>query len=142
MELPATVTAAWSTFAKFSPWDAMDDIQWTVYTGFVAACADANLGYADLEEFLIGNASVDGAPDFLAGELAAGLEVGTRILKMRPAAPAAAAVPAVAPVAAAPVETAEAKAAREAAEAAKVAEEARLAVLAKLSPEERKALGL
>jgi hypothetical protein len=133
MELPATVTAAWSTFAKFSPWDAMDDIQWTVYSGFVAACADAGLGYADLEEFLIENASVDGAPDFLAGELAAGLEVGTRVLKMRPAAPAA---PAVA------VETPEAKAAREAAEAAKIAEEARLAAMAKLSPEERKALGL
>jgi hypothetical protein len=137
MELPATVTAAWSTFAKFSPWDAMDDIQWTVYSGFVAACADAGLGYADLEEFLIENVSIDGAPDFLAGELAAGLEVGTRVLKMRPAAPAPA--PAAA---AAPAETAEAKAAREAAEAAKVAEEARLAAMAKLSPEERKALGL
>ena len=133
MELPATVTAAWSTFAKFSPWDAMDDIQWTVYSGFVAACADAGLGYADLEEFLIENVSIDGAPDFLAGELAAGLEVGTRVLKMRPAAPAA---PAVA------TETPEAKAAREAAEAAKIAEEARLAAMAKLSPEERKALGL
>ena len=139
MELPATVTAAWSTFAKFSPWDAMDDIQWTVYSGFVAACADANLGYADLEEFLIENVSIDGAPDFLAGELAAGLEVGTRVLKMRPAAPAPTAAPSVA---AAPVETAEAKAAREAAEAAKVAEEARLAAMAKLTPEERKALGL
>jgi phage tail protein X len=136
MELPAPVTAAWSTFAKFSPWDAMDDIQWTVYSGFVAACADANLGYAELEEFLIENVSIDGAPDFLAGELAAGLEVGTRVLKMRPAAPAPA------PVAAAPVETPEAKAAREAAEAAKIAEEARLAAMAKLSPEERKALGL
>ena len=135
MELPATVTAAWSTFAKFSPWDAMDDIQWTVYSGFVAACADANLGYADLEEFLIENVSIDDAPDFLAGELAAGLEVGTRVLKMRPAAPAPS-------VAAAPVETAELKAAREAAEAAKVAEEARLAAMAKLTPEERKALGL
>jgi hypothetical protein len=133
MELPATVTAAWSTFAKFSPWDAMDDIQWTVYSGFVAACADAGLGYADLEEFLIENVSIDGAPDFLAGELAAGLEVGTRVLKMRPAAPAAPAVAA---------ETPEAKAAREAAEAAKIAEEARLAAMAKLSPEERKALGL
>ncbi len=133
MELPATVTAAWSTFAKFSPWDAMDDIQWTVYSGFVAVCADAGLGYPELEEFLIENASVDGAPDFLAGELAAGLEVGTRVLKMRPAAPAAAAVAA---------ETPEAKAAREAAEAAKIAEEARLAAMAKLSPEERKALGL
>ena len=139
MELPATVTAAWSTFAKFSPWDAMDDIQWTVYSGFVAACADANLGYADLEEFLIENVSIDGAPDFLAGELAAGLEVGTRVLKLRPAAPAPTAAPSVA---AAPVETAEAKAAREAAEAAKVAEEARLAAMAKLTPEERKALGL
>jgi phage tail protein X len=136
MELPAPVTAAWSTFAKFSPWDAMDDIQWTVYSGFVAACADANLGYADLEEFLIENVSIDGAPDFLAGELAAGLEVGTRVLKMRAAAPAPA------PVAAAPVETPEAKAAREAAEAAKLAEETRLAAMAKLSPEERKALGL
>lgn len=133
MELPATVTAAWSTFAKFSPWDAMDDIQWTVYSGFVASCADAGLGYADLEEFLIENVSIDGAPDFLAGELAAGLEVGTRVLKMRPAAPAAPAVAA---------ETPEAKAAREAAEAAKIAEEARLAAMAKLSPEERKALGL
>jgi hypothetical protein len=133
MELPATVTAAWSTFAKFSPWDAMDDIQWTVYSGFVAACADAGLGYADLEEFLIENVSIDGAPDFLAGELAAGLEVGTRVLKMRPAAPTAPAVAA---------ETPEAKAAREAAEAAKIAEEARLAAMAKLSPEERKALGL
>jgi phage tail protein X len=141
MELPAPVTAAWSTFAKFSPWDAMDDIQWTVYSGFVAACADANLGYAELEEFLIENVSIDGAPDFLAGELAAGLEVGTRVLKMRPAAPAPAPV-AAAPVAAAPVETPEAKAAREAAEAAKIAEEARLAAMAKLSPEERKALGL
>jgi hypothetical protein len=139
MELPAPVTAAWSTFAKFSPWDAMDDIQWTVYSGFVAACADAGLGYPDLEEFLIENVSIDGAPDFLAGELAAGLEVGTRVLKMRPAAPAVVAAPAAA---AAPVETAEAKAAREAAEAAKVAEEARLAVMAKLTPEERKALGL
>jgi phage tail protein X len=138
MELPAPVTAAWSTFAKFSPWDAMDDIQWTVYSGFVAACADANLGYADLEEFLIENVSIDGAPDFLAGELAAGLEVGTRVLKMRPAAPA----PVAAPVTAAPVETPEAKAAREAAEAAKLAEETRLAAMAKLSPEERKALGL
>lgn len=137
MELPATVTAAWSTFAKFSPWDAMDDIQWTVYSGFVAACADAGLGYADLEEFLIENASVDGAPDFLAGELAAGLEVGTRVLKMRPAAlPTPVAAPADA------AETPEAKAAREAAEAAKLAEEARLAAMAKLSPEERKALGL
>jgi phage tail protein X len=141
MELPAPVTAAWSTFAKFSPWDAMDDIQWTVYSGFVAACADANLGYADLEEFLIENVSIDGAPDFLAGELAAGLEVGTRVLKMRPAAPAPVAAP-VASVAAAPVETPEAKAAREAAEAAKLAEETRLAAMAKLSPEERKALGL
>ncbi len=138
MELPAPVTAAWSTFAKFSPWDAMDDIQWMVYSGFVAACADANLGYADLEEFLIENVSIDGAPDFLAGELAAGLEVGTRVLKMRPAAPA----PAAPSVAAAPVETGEAKAAREAAEAAKVAGEARLAAMAKLTPEERKALGL
>jgi phage tail protein X len=139
MDLPAPVTAAWSTFAKFSPWDAMDDIQWTVYSGFVAACADANLGYAELEEFLIENVSIDGAPDFLAGELAAGLEVGTRVLKMRPAAP----VPvAAAPSAAAPDETPEAKAAREAAEAAKIAEEARLAAMAKLSPEERKALGL
>ena len=75
------------------------------------------------------------------GELAAGLEVGTRILKVRPivAAPAAAATTAPA---AAPVETAEAKAAREAAEAAKVAEAARHAAMAKLSPEERKALGL
>jgi phage tail protein X len=141
MELPAPVTAAWSTFAKFSPWDAMDDIQWTVYSGFVAACADANLGYADLEEFLIENVSIDGAPDFLAGELAAGLEVGTRVLKMRPAAPAPVAAP-VASAAAAPVETPEAKAAREAAEAAKLAEETRLAAMAKLSPEERKALGL
>ena len=140
MELPATVTAAWSTFAKFSPWDAMDDIQWTVYSGFVAACADAGLGYADLEEFLIENSSVDGAPDFLAGELAAGLEVGTRVLKMRPAAPARAPTVAAAPAVA--VETPEARAAREAAEAAKIAEDARLAVLAKLSPEERKALGL
>jgi hypothetical protein len=137
MELPAPVTAAWSTFAKFSPWDAMDDIQWTVYSGFVAACADAGLGYADLEEFLIENASVDGAPDFLAGELAAGLEVGTRVLKMRPA-PVAPAEP----TPAAPVESPEAKAAREAADAAKVAEAARLAAMAKLSPEERKALGL
>jgi hypothetical protein len=136
MELPAPVTAAWSTFAKFSPWDAMDDIQWTVYSGFVAACADAGLGYVELEEFLIENVSIDGAPDFLAGELAAGLEVGTRVLKMRPAAPAAPAAPAVA------AETPEAKAAREAAEAAKIAEEARLAAMAKLSPEERKALGL
>ncbi len=136
MELPAPVTAAWSTFAKFSPWDAMDDIQWTVYSGFVATCADAGLGYGDLEEFLIENVSIDGAPDFLAGELAAGLEVGTRVLKMRPAAPAGPATPAVA------AETAEAKAAREAAEAAKIAEEARLAAMAKLSPEERKALGL
>lgn len=136
MELPAPVTAAWSTFAKFSPWDAMDDIQWTVYSGFVATCADAGLGYADLEEFLIENVSIDGAPDFLAGELAAGLEVGTRVLKMRPAAPAAPATPVVA------AETAEAKAAREAVEAAKIAEEARLAAMAKLSPEERKALGL
>ena len=139
MELPATVTAAWSTFAKFSPWDAMDDIQWTVYSGFVATCADAGLGYADLEEFLIENVSIDGAPDFLAGELAAGLEVGTRVLKMRPAAPVAAPAPAAPAVVA---ETPEAKAAREAAEAAKIAEEARLAAMAKLSPEERKALGL
>jgi hypothetical protein len=142
MELPAPVTAAWSTFAKFSPWDAMDDIQWTVYSGFVAACADAGLGYPDLEEFLIENVSIDGAPDFLAGELAAGLEVGTRVLKMRPAALAAAPAPAAVAPAAAPVETAEAKAAREAAEAAKAAEEARLVVIAKLTPEERKALGL
>jgi phage tail protein X len=140
MELPAPVTAAWSTFAKFSPWDAMDDIQWTVYSGFVAACADANLGYADLEEFLIENVSIDGAPDFLAGELAAGLEVGTRVLKMRSAAVAPA--PVAAHVAAEAVETPEAKAAREAAEAAKIAEEARLAAMTKLSPEERKALGL
>jgi hypothetical protein len=127
MSLPENVTTAWATFAKFSPWDAMGDIEWAAYTNFVMACHEAKIGYPEVEELLIEGSGVDGAPEFLAGELAAGLEVGLRVLKKVPVVEA---------------EDPQAKAKQEAADAAKAAAAKRDAAMAKLSPEERKALGL
>jgi hypothetical protein len=139
MSLPTNVTSAWTTFAKFSPWDAMGDVEWAAYSKFVLECHHAKIGYPEVEELLIEGSGVDGAPEFLAGELAAGLEVGLRVLKLAPAPTAA---PAAAATTAAPVEDAAAKAKREKAEAAKAAAAAKEAAMSKLSPEERKALGL
>ncbi len=141
MSLPTNVTAAWTTFAKFSPWDAMGDVEWAAYSKFVVECHHAKIGYPEVEELLIEGCGVDGAPDFLAGELAAGLEVGLRVLKLAPAAVASVAAAPAAGAAAAP-EDAAAKAKREKAEADKAAAAKREAAMSKLSPEERKALGL
>jgi hypothetical protein len=124
MSLPPTVMTAWNAFAHYSPFASMGDKEWAAYTNFVVACHGAGLGYADVEELLLEGTGVDGAPDFISGELAAGLEVGLRVLAHLPA------------------EDPAAKALREKQEAARVAAASRDAAMAKLSPEERKALGL
>jgi hypothetical protein len=105
-ELHETVQAAWDRFAAFAPWSSMGDAAWGAFTEFVIACNDKDLGFTDVEGLLIDGTAVDGVSDFLAGELAAGLEVGLRILEGQGKA------------------------------------KAKEAALAKLSPEERAALGL
>lgn len=132
MTLPAPVAAAWSSFASAVNVAAMADADYNHLAGFVVALHDAGLGLAAAEESILEVGGRHGAPEFLAGELMAGVDVGLRALGAKARAGAVAT-----------------KAAAEAAAAAKAAEEAAAtaakakdAALSKLSDEEKKALGL
>jgi hypothetical protein len=136
MTLPAAVAAAWSTFAKAVDVTALHETDYAHLAQFAVALHAAGLPMTAVEEQILEVGGREGAPEFLAGELMAGVDVGVR---------AVAAYKATAVTAAPAADTAAVKAAEaakaKAAEAAKAAE-SKAAALSKLSPEEKKALGL
>jgi hypothetical protein len=89
MTLPAAVAAAWSSFADRVDVAAMSDDDWERLAAFVAAQHGAGLGLADAEEPLIEIGSRPGAPEFVTGELMAGVDVGLRVLRRASASVAA-----------------------------------------------------
>lgn len=132
MSLPESVTAAWNAFANAVDVTSLQEADYARLAQVCVALDTAGLPMTALEEQILEVGGGDGAPEFLAGELMAGVDVGTRAV----AAHKAAASDAAAKAAAAAAEAA--KAAEEAAKAA----EAKNAALSKLSDEEKKALGL
>jgi hypothetical protein len=132
MSLPAPVAAAWSTFASAVDVSALNDADYAHLAQFVVALEAAGLSVSAAEEQILEVGGRAGAPEFLAGELMAGVDVGLRSIAGHKASVAAAAKGASDAAAAA------AKAAEEAAKAA----ESKAAALSKLSDEEKKALGL
>jgi hypothetical protein len=121
MSLPAAVAAAWSTFADAVDVTALHDADYTHLAQFAVALDAAGLAMTAAEEQILEVGGREGAPEFLAGELMAGVDVGVRAIAAHKAAAGAAAAAAT--------------------EAAKAAE-SKAAALSKLSPEEKKALGL
>jgi hypothetical protein len=121
MSLPAPVAAAWSTFASTVNVSALNDADYAHLAQFVVALEAAGLSVSAAEEQILDVGGRAGAPEFLAGELMAGVDVGLRSIAAHKAGA-----------------TAAAKAAEEAAKAA----ESKAAALSKLSDEEKKALGL
>jgi hypothetical protein len=128
MTLPAAVAAAWSTFAKAVDVTALHEADYNHLAQFAVALDAAGLPMTAAEEQILEVGGRDGAPEFLAGELMAGVDVGVRAIAAHKAAANAATAAA----------TEAAKAATEAAKAA----ESKAAALSKLSDEEKKALGL
>jgi hypothetical protein len=139
MTLPAAVATAWSTFANAVDVTALHEADYTHLAQFAVALDAAGLAMTAAEEQILEVGGREGAPEFLAGELMAGVDVGVRAVAAYKAAAGSAgsAAPAANAAAAKAAEAAEAKAA----EAAKAAE-SKAAALSKLSPEEKKALGL
>ena len=127
MTLPAPVEAAWSTFATGVNVASLQDADYGHLAQFVLALGGAGLGLSDAEEHVLEVGGREGAPEFLAGELMAGVDVGLRVLAASKKAPAGSGPAGSAPAASAP--------------AAKAAD-SKAAALSKLSPEEKKALGL
>lgn len=144
MTLPSEVAAAWNAFADAIDVSSMQEADYVRFTDVAVAAHAAGVGLDALQDPIIDVASKDGAPDFLGGELTMGLDIALRALAAHAASATSGvgAAAAAAAAAAAVAKEAEARAAAEAAAAAKAAEEARSAALSKLSPEERKALGL
>jgi colicin import membrane protein len=138
MTLPAAVATAWSTFANAVDVTALHEADYTHLAQFAMALNAAGLPMTAAEEQILEVGGREGAPEFLAGELMAGVDVGVRaVAAYKATAAASAGAPAVDAAAAKAAEAAKAKAA----EAAKAAE-SKAAALSKLSPEEKKALGL
>ncbi len=121
MTLPAAVAPAWQTFADQVNVAELGEDDYRRFADVALAAHTGGVGLDALGDVIIDLASTDGAPDFLAGELTTGLDIALRAL-----AGYARHVSAVA----------EEEAKRTA------AEQARDAALIKLTPEERKALGL
>ena len=162
MTLPDSVGATWNAFAHAVDVTALHEADYARLAQVCVALDAAGLAMSAVEEQILEVGGRNGAPEFLAGELMAGVDVGTRAVgaAVTQAAAAAdeAATKAAAEAAKATQEAAKAaqeaatKAAAEAAnaaqeaanaaqEAAKAAE-AKTAALSKLSDEEKKALGL
>jgi hypothetical protein len=135
MTLPAAVAAAWSTFENAVDVTALDEADYTHLAQFAVALDAAGLPMTAAEEQILEVGGREGAPEFLAGELMAGVDVGVRAVAAYRATAAAA------PAASSEVTKAADAAKAKAAEAAKAAE-SKAAALSKLSPEEKKALGL
>jgi hypothetical protein len=128
MTLPAEVSASWSAFADAVDVASLQDSDYARLAHFVVALDKVGLVLSDAEEGILDVGGRDGAPEFLAGELMTGVDIGLRSLAASRTAVADAAADAA---------RAAAKAAEEAAAAA-----AKTAALSKLSDEEKKALGL
>ncbi len=142
MTLPAPVAAAWSAFANAVDVTALHEVDYSRLAQFAVALNAAGLPMTSAEEQILEVGGREGAPEFLAGELMAGVDVGVRAVAAYKAAAGAAASTANAASAASEAAAKAAKAAEvKAAEAAKAAE-SKAAALSKLSPEEKKALGL
>ena len=130
------VALAWSTFAETVDVTGMSDADWDHLAAYVAALDKAGLALSAAEDNLIDVGSRDGAPEFLTGELMAGVDVGLRVLAhqrkpapaVAPLSPAAVTVP---PVTAAP-----------AAQAAPAIKPSAADAGSELSDAEKKALGL
>ena len=121
MSLPAPVAAAWTAFAAGVNVGEVIDADYERLARVAVTAAANGVGLDALQDAIIDVASKDGAPDFLAGELTAGLDVALRSLRVQAETGALAA---------------------KAAEEKSAAEVARNSALSKLSDEERKALGL
>lgn len=121
MTLPATVAASWKTFADHVNVAELVESDYARFADVAVAAHAGGVGLDALADSIIDVATKDGAPDFLAGELTMGLDIALRALALE----------------AARVATAAKQATERSA-----AEQARDAALSKLSPEERKALGL
>lgn len=132
MTLPDSVAAAWNAFAKAVDVASLHEADYANLAQVAVALDTAGLPMTAIEEQILEVGGRSGAPEFLAGELMAGVDVGVRaVAAHRAGASAAAAKAAV-----------EATAAAQAAEEAAKAAEAKSAALSKLSDEEKKALGL
>jgi hypothetical protein len=104
--VPESVAKAWEAFASIVDVTSVQDGDWDRLASVVVALYEADLGYPAIEDGLIDLSNREGAPEFLSGELVAGIDVGLKVLSKGDA------------------------------------ERKRAAALAKLSPEERAALGL
>jgi hypothetical protein len=121
MSLPAPVAAAWQSFADHVNVAELVESDYQRFAEVALAAHAGGVGLDVLGDSIIDVATKDGAPDFLAGELTMGLDIALRALGL---------------------EVARATAATKEATERSAAEQARDAALSKLSPEERKALGL
>ena len=121
MTIPDAVAKAWKDFADHVDVTQVSDDDYRRLANVALAAHTGGVGLDALGDAVIDLASTDGAPDFLAGELTTGLDIALRALTGYAAHTSAVAE-----------------------EAAKqsAAEQARDAALTKLTPEERKALGL
>jgi hypothetical protein len=128
MTLPVAVAAAWSTFADAVDVTALHEADYNHLAQFAVALDAAGLPMTAAEEQILEVGGRAGAPEFLAGELMAGVDVGVRAIAAHKAVATAATAASAAATAAA-------------SEAAKAAE-SKAAALSKLSDEEKKALGL
>ncbi len=139
MTLPDSVAAAWNAFAKAVDVTSLHEADYANLAQVAVALDAAGLPMTAIEEQILEVGGRSGAPEFLAGELMAGVDVGVRaVAAHRAGASAAAAKVAAEAAAAAKAAEEAAKAAEEAAKAA----ETKNAALSKLSDEEKKALGL
>lgn len=147
MTLPDSVGATWNAFAHAVDVTALHEADYARLAQVCVALDAAGLAMSAVEEQILEVGGRNGAPEFLAGELMAGVDVGTRAVAAHKAAAGAAANQAAAAAeeaatkAAAEAANAAQEAANAAQEAAKAAE-AKTAALSKLSDEEKKALGL
>ena len=113
--------ASWTSFADHINVAELGESDYARFAEVAVAAHAGGVGLDALGDSIIDVATKDGAPDFLAGELTMGLDIALRALALHAAHAAAAAKSATEKTA---------------------AEQARDAALSKLSPEERKALGL
>jgi hypothetical protein len=139
MTLPDSVATAWNAFAHAVDVSSLQEADYANLALVAVALESSGLSMIAIEEPILEVGGRNGAPEFLAGELMAGVDVGVRAVAAHKAGVSAAA----AKEAAAAAEAAKvAEEAARAAEAAAKAAEAKSAALSKLSDEEKKALGL
>ena len=74
------IANAWSKFADTVDIAGMTDADWDHLAAYVIALDQVGLGLSAAEENVLEVGGRDGAPEFLAGELMAGVDVGLRVL--------------------------------------------------------------